>query len=47
MEDLVPDSNKTMITITNEPNDTHRKFLREEIIDKVTEKLMEKITRHG
>jgi predicted transglutaminase-like cysteine proteinase len=37
---LVPDLNKTMVNVTNEPNETHIKTLEEEIMEEVTEKLM-------
>jgi hypothetical protein len=40
---LVPDSNKTMINVINEPHDTHKKSLKAEITEKITEKHMEKI----
>jgi hypothetical protein len=39
----VPDPNKTLINITKEPSDTHRKTLKEEILEEITEKLMGKI----
>jgi hypothetical protein len=39
----VPDLNKTMINVTKEPNDTHIKTLKEEILEDITEKFMEKI----
>jgi hypothetical protein len=41
----VPDPNKTMINVTNEPSDAHKKkkSLKEEIMDKFTEKFMEKL----
>jgi hypothetical protein len=42
-EYLVPDPNRIMIAITNELSDTHKKSLKEEIMDKITEKLMEKL----
>jgi hypothetical protein len=32
-----------MISVTIEPSDTHKKSLKEEIMEKVTENLMEKI----
>jgi hypothetical protein len=35
--------NKTMINITKEPRDTHIKTLKEEILENITEKFMEKI----
>jgi hypothetical protein len=39
----VPDPNKTMTNVTNEPSDTHKTSLKEEIMEEVTAKLMEKI----
>jgi hypothetical protein len=39
----VPDLNKTMINVTEEPSDTHIKALKEEILEDITEKFMEKI----
>jgi predicted house-cleaning noncanonical NTP pyrophosphatase (MazG superfamily) len=39
----VPDLNKTMINITKEPSDTHIKTLKEEIVEDITNKFMEKI----
>jgi hypothetical protein len=39
----VPDPNKTMINVTNELSITHKKSLKEEIMDDITEKLMEKL----
>jgi cell division ATPase FtsA len=38
-----PDLNKTMINVTREPSDTHIKTLKEEILEDITEKFMEKI----
>jgi Skp family chaperone for outer membrane proteins len=35
----VPDPNNTMINITNEFNDDHKKSLKEEIMDEIMEKL--------
>jgi hypothetical protein len=29
----VPDPNKTMINVTNQPSDTHKKLVKEEIIE--------------
>jgi hypothetical protein len=52
MEDLVgneqngypvPDSNKTIINITNEPFNIHRKIPKREIMGEVTEKILEKM----
>jgi hypothetical protein len=40
---LVPDHNKTMINVTKESRDTHRKTCKEEILEEITEKFMEKI----
>jgi hypothetical protein len=39
----VPDLNKTMINVTDEPRNIHKKSLKEEIMDEITKKLMEKI----
>jgi hypothetical protein len=39
----IPDHHKTMTNVTNEPSDTHKNFLKEEIMGEITEKLMEKI----
>jgi hypothetical protein len=39
----VPDLNKTMINVTKEPSDAHKKNLKEEILEEITEKFMEKI----
>jgi hypothetical protein len=40
----VPDPNKTMINVTKEPSDTHKKkILKEGNLEKITEKFMEKI----
>jgi hypothetical protein len=39
----VPDHNKTMINVTEEPSDIHKKTLKEGILEEITEKLMEKI----
>jgi cell division ATPase FtsA len=39
----VPDPNKTMINVTEEPSDAYKKSLKEEILQEITEKLMEKI----
>jgi hypothetical protein len=41
----VPDPNRTMINITNDLSNAHKKLLKEEIMDKITEiieKLVEK-----
>jgi hypothetical protein len=38
----VPDPNKTMINVTNEPSDIHKKSLKEKTMEEITEKLMEK-----
>jgi hypothetical protein len=36
-----PDNhNKTMINVTSKASDTHKKSIKEEIMDEVTEKLM-------
>jgi phenylpyruvate tautomerase PptA (4-oxalocrotonate tautomerase family) len=34
---MVPVLNKTMINVTKEPSDTHKKTLKEEILDNITE----------
>jgi transcriptional regulator of heat shock response len=39
----VPDPNRTMINITNEFSDTHKKTLKEEIMDEITKKLLEEL----
>jgi hypothetical protein len=39
----VPDLNKTMINVTKEPSDTHIKTLKEEILEGINEKFLEKI----
>jgi hypothetical protein len=39
----VPEPNKTMINVTEEPSDTHKKTPKEEILGETTEKFMEKI----
>jgi hypothetical protein len=39
----VPDPKKTIINVTKEPSDAHRKILKEEILEEITEKFMEKI----
>jgi hypothetical protein len=41
----VPYPNRTMISITNELSDAHKKSLNEEIMDEFTEKLMKKTSR--
>jgi hypothetical protein len=41
-EHPVPDPNRTMINITNEFGDTHKKSLKEKIMDDITEKLLAK-----
>jgi hypothetical protein len=40
---LVHELNKTMINVTSEPNHTHIKTLKEEILEDITEKFIEKI----
>jgi hypothetical protein len=35
--------NKTMINVTREPIDTYKKTLKEEILEDITKKLMEKV----
>jgi hypothetical protein len=42
-EYLVPDSNRTMINITNELTNIYKKSLKEEIMDELIEILMEKL----
>jgi hypothetical protein len=37
----LPDSRKTMINNTKEPNDAHKNILKEEILQAITENLME------
>jgi hypothetical protein len=37
------DVNKTMINITKEPNDAHKNTLKEEILEDITKKFIEKI----
>jgi hypothetical protein len=39
----VPNPNKTMINDTKEPSDAHENTLKEEILQEITEKFMEKI----
>jgi hypothetical protein len=39
----VPDPNKTMMNIINDPSDTHKKSQKKEIMEEVTEKLTGKI----
>jgi hypothetical protein len=39
----VPDSNKTMINVTKLPSDSHIKTLKEEILEDIPEKFVEKI----
>jgi hypothetical protein len=39
----VSDLNKTMINVIKEPSDTHIKTIKEEILENITEKFMEKI----
>jgi ubiquitin len=39
----VPDPSRTMINITNELSDAHKKYLKEEIMEKITKKLLEKL----
>jgi hypothetical protein len=39
----VPDLNKTIINVTKKPNDTQIKTLKEEILEDITKKFMEKI----
>jgi hypothetical protein len=39
----VPDLNKTMINVTKEPSDTHKKTLKEELWKEITEKILKKI----
>jgi hypothetical protein len=42
-EHPVPDPNRTMINITNELSDAHKKICQKGSYDKITEKLMEKL----
>jgi hypothetical protein len=39
----IPDLNKTIINVTKEPSDNHIKTFKEEILEDITEKFMEKI----
>jgi hypothetical protein len=39
----VSDPNKTMINVTMEPSNTNKKILKEEILEEITEKFIEKI----
>jgi hypothetical protein len=39
----VHDPNRTMINITNEISDAHKKTLKKKIMEDITEKLMEKL----
>jgi hypothetical protein len=39
----VPDTNKTKINDTKEPNNAHKNTLKEEILKEITENFMEKI----
>jgi hypothetical protein len=39
----VPESNRTMMNVTNEPSDAHIKPIKEEILEEITKKLMEKL----
>jgi hypothetical protein len=39
----VPDLNKTKINVTKGPSDTHIKMPKEEILEDITEKCMEKV----
>jgi hypothetical protein len=39
----VPDPNRTMINITNELSDAHKKSLKEKIMGEISEKLMKKL----
>jgi uncharacterized protein YukE len=43
MKENVPDLNKTMTNVTKETSDTHIKPLKEEILEDITKKFMEKI----
>jgi hypothetical protein len=40
---LAPDPNKTMVNITNETSDAHKNSLKEEVMEEITEKHMEKL----
>jgi hypothetical protein len=40
---VLPDPNKTMISVTKEPSDTHKKTLKDEILEEITDKFMDKI----
>jgi hypothetical protein len=39
----VPNPNKTMINVTQEPSDAHKKTLKEEILEEITEQFIEMI----
>jgi hypothetical protein len=39
----VLDLNKTMINVTKEPSDIHVKHLKEELLEEISEKFMEKL----
>jgi tRNA A22 N-methylase len=39
----VPDPNKTMVNVTYEPSDAHKKFPREEITEKLMEKTLDMV----
>jgi hypothetical protein len=43
----VPDPNRTMLIMTNEPNDVHKKSLKEEIMIEIIKLVMDKLQRHG
>jgi hypothetical protein len=43
----VPDSNKTKINDTKEPNDAHKNNLKEEILQVITENFMEILLGYG
>jgi hypothetical protein len=38
-----PDLNKTMINVTKEPSDAHKKTLKEVVLEEISEKFLEKI----
>jgi hypothetical protein len=45
--DIIPDPNKTTINVNKEPSDTYQKILKEEILEDITEKFMEKNIKHS
>jgi hypothetical protein len=39
----ISNPNKKMINVTNESSDAHKKIIKEEILEEITEKFMEKV----